>query len=434
IERLSESEDKIDQLVAEALNEKNYKIITSVNLRDSLDRNGFHDFVELVNERRAFYMDVENIAMGVTIMPMADAVVSFVCMGHAIDSSNWTAFTFQGVPAEEYLNVGRVVTLTFMYGIGESIVQGVTTPDTFLVHIFPNTEGEMQVNILDRQLGTKSIKAIPTLDVFEALDMNDELLEPYLRLMEGEEVNDALFQARRDASKDDVRKALQKLIELSVDKTADYKLLHEDETVIESFDDLVKPFTFENPDQVKLLAHLIKARLEDRTIKTLFTDVPQVLRDQFSVVDSQVVDVALEFMRAADGYGKLVDIEGAIGHNLGKSNTTVTVQRRESNVAADVLDPDNISQSYTYVKDKDVKTALEAETPAVNDKGEETDLNVGILLAQGVATRNSFSGTIYRINEKRPLPEQFEEIKALAARGMHIIIRTRETTPDYNAV
>lgn len=422
IAALSASKNRDDLLVAEALRDKNFNIVTSVKIREALRRNGFLEMVDVVEARRSFYFDVENIAMGVTIMPMADVVTSFVIMGHDI-GSNWTGFTFQNVPEAEYLNRGRVATMTFTWRLGESIVQGVTTPDTFLVHIVPGENGEEdQVNILSKQLGTKTVQAIYTVEAFRALGMTESDLAPYLQLLEGEEVSGPLFNAKADASVEAIREAVQRLTKLKVDSTA---------AAITAAD--VNLFNF-NRDQLKLLVHLIKEKSEDVEIKTMFTDVPEFLRETFSVTDSQVIDVAREYMKKAEGYGHLVDMEGGIGLNLGRANTPITVQRRSSNVLADVKEPDLIRISYTYVKEKDLKEAKAAADPVDNDQGEATDLTIGQLIAQGIPTRNSFSGIIYKVDEAEELTDQFEEIKALAASGKKIIIRTRETTPDYNAV
>ncbi|MCA9393282.1 MAG: hypothetical protein KC900_03680 [Candidatus Omnitrophica bacterium] len=422
IEKLSASKNRDDLLVAEALRDKNFNIITSVKLREALRRNGFVEMVDVVEARRSFYFDVENIAMGVTIMPMADVVTSFVIMGHDI-GSNWTGFTFQNVPEAEYLNKGRVATMTFTWRLGESIVQGVTTPDTFLVHIVPGENGEeAQVNILSKQLGTKTVQAIYAVEAFRALGMTESDLAPYLRLAEGEEVSGPLFKAKAGASIEDIQETIQRLVKLKVDATA-----------AEITDADLDLFDLDK-DQLKLLVHLVKEKSEDPEIKTMFTDVPEFMREIYSVTDSQVIDVAREYMKKAEGYGHLVDMEGGIGLNLGRPNTPITVQRRSSNVLADVKEPDLIRISYTYVKEKDLKEAKGVEEVVVNDQGEATELRKGQLVAQGIPTRNSFTGVIYRVDETKELTDQFEEIKALAGSGKKIIIRTRETTPDYNAV
>ncbi|MGE0269101.1 MAG: putative PEP-binding protein [Candidatus Omnitrophota bacterium] len=420
IEKLNQSSNAVDLLVGEALRDHNFNIVTSVKLRDALLRNGFSHEAGIVSKNRKFYLDVENIAMGVTVMPMAGVDSSFVIMGHDI-ASEWTALGFQGIPKEQYSNRGRVATITTNYGIGESIVQGVTTPDSFLVHIFEDETGQ-HVNILNRQLGTKTVQAVYTFPVYERLGLSDESFERYLILLETGNVSGPLVGVKNGVENDQIYNVLQRLVKLTVDSTIN-EISKED----------LESFTY-SQEEVKLLIHLLKARLKDREIKTMFTDVSEEKRNSFSVTESQVIAIAKEFMKKAEGYGHLVDMEGAIGRNFGRDNTAVTVQRRPSNVHGDVKEANRIKISYTYVKEKDLESIQKKKDPVLDDSGKETGLILGQLVAQGIATRNSFSGIIYRITEDKSLPSQFEEIKALALSGEKIIIRTRETTPDYNAV
>ncbi len=419
IETLSQSSDANDQLVAEALADKNFNIVTSIKLRKALSKHGYDDQVEIVNKHRQSLLDVENIAMGVTVMPMAGVDISFVIMGHDI-SADWTAMGFQDIPEDEYVNRGRVATITTNYGIGESIVQGVATPDTFLVHIFEDENGS-HVNILSRQLGTKTVQAVYTAPVLEKLGLIESEVEVYLNVLEGSNVLPSVGLANGVDVKD-VRNVLQRLIALTVDKT-----------VNEITDEDLQFFAYDK-DDLKLLVHLLKELEEDPEMKTMFTDVSENMRNSFSATDSQVIEIAKEFMEKARGYGHLVDMEGAVGLNLGKENTPVTVQRRPSNVDGDVKKPDLIEIDYTYVPEKDLKEVRSLEEPMPNVKGEDSGLIRGELVAQGIATRNSFSGQIFKISEEKSLPSQFEEIKRLADSGVQVIIRTRETTPDYNAV
>jgi len=426
IAKLKQGNDE-DKLVARAIEDKNIMIISSFKLLHALQRSGFNEAVHYVEEARQDFIKVENIAMGVTIMPMAGVDIAFVAFGHEMTSS-WTGKDFQNIPQEEYLNKGRVVTITTNYGLGESIVQGTAMPDTFLVHIFNDESGE-HINILNRTLGTKSVQTVYVAPIMEALRLDDQSLKVYLSLLNAEDIHTFAgtltdedlsdLHLRKGANLFVVRDVLDRLIKEKVDATLSVEVTNEE----------LAQFQYTR-EELNELAHLLKAFLKDPKIKTMFTDVPQELRNQFSATDQQIRNIAREYMKKASGYNHLVDMEGAVGKNFSRMNTAVTVQRRPSNVDGDVKEPNMIRINYTYVKAADVE-AIRSKKQRITEGGLLTDIVAGDQLVQGIPTRNSFSGQIYKIDESKELTPQFEEIKRLADEGHKIIIRTDETTPDY---
>ncbi|MDE2231173.1 MAG: hypothetical protein KGJ95_03800 [Candidatus Omnitrophica bacterium] len=418
-----------DRLVARAIDEKNIGIISSLRLLHALQRNGFQEAAKLVSEAREEFIKIGNIAMGVTIMPMAGVDISFVAFGHDM-TSYWTAKDFQDVSPEEYLNKGRVVTVTTNYGLGESIVQGAAMPDTFLVHIFKDSSGE-HVNILSRTLGTKSVQTVYVAPVMEALGLNHASVKLFLELLGAGDVTafSGLGNAKdynemhlkKGADLVVIKDVLERLIKEKVDGTSSVKITADE----------LSQFTYTR-EELDKLAHLLKAFQKDPEIKTMFTDVPEELRNQFSATDEQVRKIALEFMKKAKDFHDLVDMEGAVGKNFSRLNVAVTTQRRPSNVdKGDVKEPRMINIHYTYVKAGDVDKIRAGKERITKADGQLTNIVVGEQLVQGIPTRNSFSGTIYKIDDSKDLTPQFEEIKRLADEGHKIIIRTNETTPDY---
>jgi len=433
VAKLKGSLNDTDTLVAKALETRDIKIVSSFRLYNALKNNGFDAEAEQVLQARKHFINIENIAMGVTIMPMAGLEDgSFVNFGHEI-ASGWTAMAFQSIPEAEYKNKGRVVTISTNYNIGESIVQGKATPDTFVVHIFTDEQGE-HYNILTKQLGTKTVQAVYTEGVRTELGLSeDQLLDDYIDFLRTGHLSErGLVNVESHADLSRIKNTLEKLIEANVDDTQSLV----DHLSVEELND----FTY-TPQQLKLLAHLLKEIMKpnnDRDARTMFTDVPKEKRDQFSATDGQVIKIAREFVKKAANYGHLIDMEGTVGINFGRAHQTVVVQRRPSNVEADVDNPDEINQSYTYVDEKDVQAALAKKQEVMDVSGAPTGLMVGQELVQGIPTRNAFSGMIYKIDDHRDLTSQFEEIKRLADKkdpehpnGYQIIIRTTETTPDY---
>ncbi len=423
-----------DKLVARAIQgadgRPNIMIISSLKLLRALERNGFNEAAALVNEAKDDFTKIDNIAMGVTIMPMAGVDISFVAFGHEMTSS-WTAMDFQKIPEAEHLNKGRVVTVTTTYGIGESIVQGVTMPDTFLVHVFEDENGE-HVNILSRSVGTKTVQAVYVASVLQALEIDEQAVGLFLDLLKSKDTSQFFIKnkdekniyekmhIKNNAEFFIIKDVLERLIDKKVDETASINISENE----------LAQFKYDR-EQINKLAHLLKALLKDPKIKTIFTDVPAQLRGQFSATDEQVGKIAREFLKKAKGYNHLVDMEGAVGKNFSRSNTAVTVQRRPSNVDGDVKEPQKIKINYTYVRTKDVDDIRSEKRRIHTKKDQLSNLFVGDQLVQGIPTRNSFSGEIYKIDESKDLTAQFEEIKQLADQGHKIIIRTNETTPDY---
>ena len=423
ISTLNRSENKEDRLVARALNEpeEGIKIITSLKFLNALERNGFENAAKIVKAGREEFMNIEKIAMGVTIMPMAGVDISYVNFASDLmTGSGWTGFTFQQVPPEEYVDKGRVFTVTFMNDIGESIVQGLATADTYLVHVFEDENGE-HVNILWRELGTKIVRAILKKPIMEELGLSeDNLVEILAAYSAGfkydfsDQLSHKLFNGQANLQK--CHQSLAGLIEVGVSDTEN----------IEVDSETLAMFNY-NRGQLNLLAHLLKRMMENRKEQTIFTVVPKELRDVFVGFDSQVKDVVREIcMPAQEDYGHLLDTEGAVGLNLDETNKAVILQRRPSNAKSDINNPRKIEISYTYVKKKDLDAVKE-----LKEEIGDTGLKRGDLLCQGIPTRNAFSGMIYKIDENQDLAPQFEKIKKLADSGVEIIIRCRETTPDF---
>ncbi len=423
IATLKKSANQEDRLVARALAEpeEGIKIITSLKFLRALKRNGFKQAAARVEAGREEFMYIEKIAMGVTIMPMAGVDISYVNFASDLmTGSGWTGFTFQEVSQEEYVNKGRVFTVTFMNDIGESIVQGLATADTYLVHVFEDENGE-HINILARELGTKIVRAILKKPIMEELTLSegdiDEILAAYadgFKSEFSEQLSNKLFTGVADLQ--GCYQVLAGLIKVGVSETENIAV--DSETLAMFKYDI---------GQLNLLAHLLKRMMENRKEQTIFTVVPKELRNVFAGFDSQVVKVVKEIcMPAQDNYGHLLDTEGAVGINLGQPNKPVILQRRPSNATSDIDNPKTIEISYTYVK----MSVLE-EVRELQEAIRATWLSRGDLLSQGIPTRNSFSGTIYKIDENQELAPQFKKIKEIADSGVEIIIRCRETTPDF---
>jgi len=427
IKNLSQSKNDDDNLAAKALETRDIKIISSLRLLQVFQRNNLAEESKIVEQAREDFIDVHNISMGVTFMPMADAQVSFVLFGADLNTG-WTAKDFQEIPEKDYFNKGRTCTITTNYNLGESIVQGVVTPDSYLVHIF-REGGELKVNILSRQLGTKMVQAVYKEPLMRLLELSEETLNDYIKLVEAQGKNSRELADKLEVPESDLStfyNVLNSLIKEDVDKT-DIVRIYEDESKL-----IQRVFGF---DRTKLnkLAHVIKESLKDPKTKTVFTDVEQSRRDVFAATDSQIIAIAKEAYLKAEGYENIVDMEGVIGHNLQKPNTVITVQRRPSNAEVDVSNPQKIAIDYTYIKTKDVKLSQDKHEKAKNSLGQLTDLEIGEFLVNGIPTRNSFSGEIYIIDNTKDLKSQFEEIKRVA-QNKKIIIRTRETTPDYLSI
>ncbi|MBP6342429.1 MAG: hypothetical protein KA403_00675 [Candidatus Omnitrophica bacterium] len=428
IEKLKASANADDQLVAKAFLEKNILIISSLKLMSALERNGFSDAVDLVKASREEFTKLDNIAMGVTFMPMAGVDISFVVMGHEI-TTNWTGMGFQNIPVEEYFNKGRVAVITTNYGIGESIVQGAVMPDSFLVHVFEDEDGP-HINILARTLGTKLVQTVYVVPVIQELELDDQTVGMFVKLLNTSDVrtfegygNNELYNRMHlaeGANLSSVKDVLDRLIKERVDLTSSIAV-SEEEMALFQYD----------RGALNRLAHLLKALSSDLKIKTMFTDVPEELRNQFSATEEQVRNIALEFMEKSKGFEHLIDMEGAVGTNFGKPHTAVTVQRRSSNVTGDVKEPGMIRINYTYVKTVDLDAIRQKRERIEMPGGQLSNIFAGDQLVQGIPTRNSFSGVIYKIDESMDLTHQFEEIKRLADSGQKVIIRTNETTPDY---
>ncbi|MDP8266133.1 MAG: putative PEP-binding protein [Candidatus Aceula meridiana] len=424
IKTLGQSKNDDDKLAAKALETRDIKIISSLRLSEVFQRNNFKEEVKIVEQAREDFINVKNISMGVTIMPMADAQVSFVLFGADLNTG-WTGKDFQKIPRKEYFNKGRTCTITTNYNLGESIVQGVVTPDSYLVHMFEEG-GELRVNILSRQLGTKMIQAVYKEPLMRLLEISEEALNDYIELVKPQGQNSRVLAEKFEISESDISifyNVLNSLVKEDVDRT-DAVRIHEDQSSL-----IQRVFGF-NRHQLNKLAHVIKESLKDAKTKTVFTDVEPSRRDIFAATDSQIVAIAKEAYRKAEGYENILDMEGVVGRNLQKPNTVITVQRRPSNAEVDVSDPQKIAIDYTYIKTKDVESSQEKHNKAKNSRGQLTDLENGELLVSGIPTRNAFTGEIYVIDPAKGLVGQFEDIKKKAAKTK-IIIRTRETTPDY---
>jgi len=420
VEKLEDSNDPDDKIVAKSIREKDPKIVSSLRFRDVILRHGFNEAAKWVEQARRRFMALENISMGVTVMPMGDAIISVVAFGHDL-TTNWTGITFQEKTKEELLNEGRVVTITANYGIGESIVQDRVNPDSFLVHIFKDDEGTEHINILNHILGTKTVMATYTKPVMDMLGLDLDDLAEWLAFMNGKD-HGALKGLDPKADPESVKEVLRDLTKANEDRTASIRLPK----------DKLKLFEYSR-EEINKLAHLLKATLEDPNIRTMFTDVPFEMRMRYSITDSQVRKYAREFMRKAHNYGHLVDMEGVIGNNFnrGHDNVPATVQRRPSNVDGDVKNPDLIKESYTYVLQKDAKEVRDKKQRIIGIDDVDTGIDVGEILALGLPTRNSFSGQIFMVDIEEDLVPQFKEIKRLADEGHKIIIRTPETRPDF---
>ena len=438
IDRLKQQEDSNDLLVAKALEEKDIKIISSMKLIRALTKNKFYEEAGWVETARNEFINIEGIAMGVTIMPMADAQLSYVNFGAELNTG-WTGVTFQEIPSEEYFNKGRVYTISLNYGIGESIVQGATTPDTYTVHIFTGEDGREHINIIGRELGAKPVKAENIAPILKeiGIERNEvlELVDILSDFQEKKEVSITKyfkehFDEKKPLSKNLVDKlfnaganaaiaadVINNLIMVKVDKTDE----------VEISEAVMSMFRLERKDLDKI-AHVIKELIKDRESATYFTNVEKIDRDYFAATESQVKMIARDCVRMAEGYGHAVDMEGAVGMNFGQDNKSIVLQRRPSNDEIDADRPSVIEISYTYVKNKDVKQ-IQQKKESITDI-----LDKGDILCNGIATRNAFSGEIYKIPDNvtdRELNGHFEAIKRLADEGKKIIIRTTETTPDY---
>ena len=320
MQKLQDKKDQTqdEECLLRALKIKNAKAISSLRLKKVLAQNGFLDLAATVETHRQKFMNVEEIAMGVTIMPMAGVRVAFVNFGHEI-TSEWTGLSFQDIDEKDYLNKGRVVYITVAPGLGESIVQGKVIPDVYLVHIFTDANGQEHINIINRQLGTKAVQTVYTYQVKDKLKLKNEDLEAYLNIL-----SDKLFSGNAQGLKVDadaakVKAVLTKLITQAVDKTSLIELSQEESGL----------FAFNRQD-LNQLAHLLKAMSKNKHAQTMFTDVPQEWRNSFCASESEIMGIAREFIKKSKNYNDLVDMEGGVGKNIfgdhSKVNATVSVE------------------------------------------------------------------------------------------------------------
>ncbi|MCM8765923.1 MAG: PEP-utilizing enzyme, partial [Candidatus Omnitrophica bacterium] len=409
--------------------------VSSYRIAKVLERNNLQEELDILNREKDAYINPEKLAISVGVMTMGNFDSSYVIFG-AEPNSGWTAMSFQEIQPNEYFNKGRVFIVTVNYKLGEAIVQGMVTPDRYLVHVFRDKNGKQHVNILEKTLGNKGIQVVYVDELLAAVGLNkDESLEVTEALKTyriqhsaqgiklSERVKSLIFKNPATPPLEAFFDALNRLAEVREDMAEEVKI---DQTLLSQLKI--------NQTQLIQLAHLAKKFLKDPKSGVVNTFVPKEMRVRFSNFDYQVMDTIEQVaMKLAENYNNIIDIEGGRGNVRNILDNPVSVQRRPLTSQLDIKSPNVLNLTRTVIDEERLEELQKSKIQLA--KG----IYAGQIIGQGVKGRNAFSGRIFHIDEsKGPLEAQFAQAtqyaSQLESQNEKMIIFTRETTPDYEPV
>ncbi len=362
------------------------------------------------------YVNPKRLSLAAVVQHMIHSERAFTIF--SLDNrTGWTGLSFQKENLTHPTD-GRVFRLDANYGLGESVVQGIVNPDTWLIHIFTDKQGQVHVNILEKTIGTKKLQVTYIDSALGEIGLTEdeamkvvELVKAFragdnLDILSGEDRFKEILQRLHisTADIDHMVQELERVITLAYDTLDNYRIPAE-----------LSGMSLNNLQFIRL-AHLAKARLDDPRINTMETFIAAEMRSVFSMTDEEVKELALSAKRATDFYGSVRDMEGA--KEGGKA--LAFVQSRAITTDIEINQPALLQLRKTVVNEA---AAAEAEQQ-------------GGLLAVGVPGRNAVVGEIVLLvkDSKEPYEEQLKRAQdravELAPQSRRIVLRTGFTTPQ----
>ncbi len=420
-------------------------------LRQHPDR--YPGALETLEAIAAEFIDPEHVEIAVVMQEQIESQRSFVLFG--VDpATGWTGRHFGGN--------ARILSIAVNYGIGESIVQGLVTPDLFTVLASTDDAGSRRYRILRRTLGPKTIQTrylerlfadVPTFSendlriVADAVKALAPLVEEArhrdaeARRAGGEGLNlfeevraaaeeahtlsglDAAYRARISEStsvQDRLADPATDLVRVAYElfRVAEIKELEELPTESELREQGIRVGLKEFATLARIARALNERR---RTAETLIFDAD--LRDQFAATEQEILELA----RIADGsieaYGDVRDMEGAMDRPVGDpDNRSFIVQSRPWASATDQDNPALYRDELTRI----AVEQLVIEGRATRPRSDTEPLQgPGItLLLKGIPTGMAFSGRLVVLDETSGVPYE-DQIEP------GDIIFAEETTPQH---
>lgn len=198
-----------------------FKAIRDPKLSDeALDHKVVYSILEEVNEKGILnehlkklkkqiddFTDTSVIEIAVVGQRQVKSTRAFTMLS-LDESTGWQGMTFNRLQ-ELTEGKGRVWRIEFNYGLGESLVGGEVTPDSFLVHKVGN-----KYNIIERVIGTKANMMVFVEDLLENVGLN---LEQGVKLAKAAQFPFLLARLNLDSSK---AKSISKSIATYLDNVA----------------------------------------------------------------------------------------------------------------------------------------------------------------------------------------------------------------------
>jgi hypothetical protein len=307
-------------------------------LRQRTDR--YQAVLDTLEEVANDFLDPRRVEIAVVMQQQVESQRSLVLF--SVDPA--TGFT-----ARNFGRNSRIITLAVNYGIGESIVQGLVTPDVFriLAQDSPQTgsDGRRHYTIMRRTLGPKTIQT----RYLERLLAEVSLTEPQLRILaeavkalrpvidrvlrqdaqlrqSGEPGLDVRAEVRRRAV---LERTIPRTVETGYRTQVQPKIAAPSLTLAELAYELVRMAEVRAvehlPDETELQARGLRLGLQElavisrilkafnehrRTAETLIFD--ERLRHQFAATEEEVLEIARIADRSIEAYGNVRDMEGAL--------------------------------------------------------------------------------------------------------------------------
>ncbi|OGW91147.1 MAG: hypothetical protein A3D28_03495, partial [Omnitrophica bacterium RIFCSPHIGHO2_02_FULL_63_14] len=362
------------------------------------------------------YVNLHRLSLAVVVQHMIRSERAFTVFSYD-NRSGWTGLSFEKDNFDQPA-AGRVFRIDANYGLGESIVQGKTNPDSYLVHVFTDPTDRQHVNILEKTLGTKKLQYIYVEDALEDIGLTEVEAMQIVGLVKATEQQGKV--ARRGGMPEPPMGVLSKLHLARSDSdaliTALLRVAELDYDVLDDFTlpDPIRHIALDRAQFIRL-AHFVKTRKVDPDDRSMATVVPAMLRGEFAFTDDRVREIALAAKGATDFYGNVRDMEGAQeGKALG------FVQSRAITVETEIARP----------------STLQLKKAVVNEAAAKAAERAGDLLVSGVPGRNAVVGEIFVLDKESDVPyglqlKQAQDRAAEIAReGRKLLLRTKMTTPQ----
>jgi len=401
--------------------------------------------VQMARESYAPYIDPKKLSISVVFQKMVHSRVSYTVFSYD-NRSGWAGLSFNGKNID-LPKKGRVFRFDVSYGLGEAVVQGLTNPDNFLVHIFEDEQGKTHVNILEKNLGSKKIQILYVEDLLKKVVLGEQSLAErelmqLVRIVRSEDKDnrDDRRQARAEArdvlDKLGIRPNQSRSFSNEINRAANYDFNRLDEYEAAFRASPPKDLESLNIDPLSFvrLAHLITARRHDAEENTVKTFVDFADQAKFCITDDKAREIALLAKKATDIYNDVRDMEGGEEQDGLEAGELKLVQSRSITTETEVNTPGILSLKKTVVNEA---AAKKAEENFSVEPGKE----VGSA-AEGVKGRNAVVGEIFVLNKASSEPyekqlaraqqraEQLEAENKRTGGNKKLVLVTKFTTPQ----